>query len=131
MPERNASQKRGRATADKVAAPTAPAVARPDRKEDLPRGRSPDGLRERLAELIALEADLEVCGEAEDAVTARKAIGALQPDLAIVDITLKDTYGIELVKTWRARARHPRARAVDARRVALRRAGLRAGARGT
>ncbi len=35
-------------------------------------------VRERLAELIAQETDLEVCGEAEDANTALKLIGALQ-----------------------------------------------------
>jgi DNA-binding NarL/FixJ family response regulator len=56
--------------------------------------------------LIAQEADLEVCGEAEDAVTAMQSIGALQPDLAVVDITLKDTYGIELIKTLKEREGH-------------------------
>jgi DNA-binding NarL/FixJ family response regulator len=55
-------------------------------------------VRERLAELIHLEPDLVVCGEAEDANAAVKAAQSLRPDLAIVDITLKDTYGIELVK---------------------------------
>jgi DNA-binding NarL/FixJ family response regulator len=55
-------------------------------------------VRERLAELIAQESDLSVCGEAEDANEAIKAARELRPDLAIVDITLKDTYGIELIK---------------------------------
>src|SRR3954471_23070667 len=55
-------------------------------------------VRERLAELINEEPDLHVCGEAEDAREALKAVEALRPDLAIVDITLKDTYGIELIK---------------------------------
>ena len=55
-------------------------------------------VRERLAELIAQEDDLSVCGEAEDSNQAIKAARELQPDLAIVDITLKDTYGIELIK---------------------------------
>src|SRR3954464_15326933 len=63
-------------------------------------------VRERLAELIGQEADLEVCGEAEDAVAALKAISALQPDIAIVDITLKDTYGIELIKALKEREGH-------------------------
>jgi len=63
-------------------------------------------VRERLGELIAQEADLEVCGEAEDANTALKMIGALQPDIAIVDITLKDTYGIELIKNLKERESH-------------------------
>src|SRR5262245_29244027 len=55
-------------------------------------------VRERLAELINQETDLVVCGEAEDSNGAIKAARELQPDLAIVDITLKDTYGIELIK---------------------------------
>lgn len=55
-------------------------------------------VRERLAELINQESDLNVCGEAEDSREAIKAVEALRPDLAIVDITLKDTYGIELIK---------------------------------
>ncbi len=63
-------------------------------------------VRERLGELIALESDLEVCGEAEDANTAIKLIGQLQPDIAIVDITLKDTYGIELIKNLKEQESH-------------------------
>src|SRR6266567_6018814 len=60
-------------------------------------------VRERLAELIGQETDLEVCGEAEDAIGALKAIQAQRPDIAIVDITLKDTYGIELIKDLKDR----------------------------
>jgi DNA-binding NarL/FixJ family response regulator len=60
-------------------------------------------VRERLAELIGQETDLEVCGEAEDAIGALKAIQAQRPDIAIVDITLKDTYGIELIKNLKDR----------------------------
>jgi DNA-binding NarL/FixJ family response regulator len=63
-------------------------------------------VRERLGELIALESDLEVCGEAEDAINALKLIGQLQPDIAIVDITLKDTYGIELIKNLKEKESH-------------------------
>ena len=48
--------------------------------------------------MINLEPDLTVCGEAEGSNEAIKAAKELQPDLAIVDITLKDTYGIELIK---------------------------------
>jgi DNA-binding NarL/FixJ family response regulator len=55
-------------------------------------------VREQLTELIQREPDLVVCGEAEDANAAIKAAQVLRPDLAIVDITLKDTYGIELIK---------------------------------
>src|SRR5689334_6912491 len=63
-------------------------------------------VRERLAELINEEPDLNVCGEAEDARQALKAVDELRPDLAIVDITLKDTYGIELIK--QLKERHPK-----------------------
>jgi DNA-binding NarL/FixJ family response regulator len=55
-------------------------------------------VRERIAELINKEPDLVVCGEAEDAARALKAVTDHRPDVAIVDISLKDSYGIELVK---------------------------------
>ena len=88
-------------------------------------------VRERLAELIDQEPDLEVCGEAEDAHQAIKAVAALAPDLAIVDITLKDTYGIELIR--QLRDLHPRlpilVLSMHAESLYAERA-LRAGARG-
>ncbi len=62
-------------------------------------------VRERLAEMINRENDLIVCGEAEDAHQALAAVQTLHPELAIVDITLKDTYGIELVRDLKSR--HP------------------------
>lgn len=55
-------------------------------------------LREGLTLIINLEEDFEICGEAEDAAEALRLIGELQPDLAIVDITLKESSGIELVR---------------------------------
>ena len=55
-------------------------------------------VRERVAELINQEPDLLVCGEAEDGHQALAAVASLGPDIAVVDITLKDTYGIELIK---------------------------------
>jgi DNA-binding NarL/FixJ family response regulator len=60
-------------------------------------------VRERLAEMIHQENDLIVCGEAEDAHEALEAVEKLKPDIAIVDISLKDTYGIELVKDLKNR----------------------------
>jgi len=44
-----------------------------------------------------------VCAEAEDSHQALKAMQTIAPDLAIVDITLKDTYGIELIKQLKER----------------------------
>lgn len=55
-------------------------------------------IRERLVELIEREPDLEVCGEAEDRHEAIELIAATRPGLAIVDLTLKSSLGIELIK---------------------------------
>jgi DNA-binding NarL/FixJ family response regulator len=55
-------------------------------------------VREWLAQLINREADITVCGEASDADQTFKAIAALKPDMAIVDLTMKDSQGTELVR---------------------------------
>ncbi len=55
-------------------------------------------LRQGLANLINQEKDLEVCAQAEDAHQAMQSIKSLKPDVAIVDISLKETSGIELIK---------------------------------
>lgn len=60
-------------------------------------------VRERLAELIGREPDMVVCGEAEDVRGALERVEALRPDVAVVDITLKDSYGIDLIKAMRER----------------------------
>ena len=51
-----------------------------------------------MSELINKEADLEVCGSVELMKKAPEAINRLKPDLVIVDISLKDGNGIELVQ---------------------------------
>lgn len=56
-------------------------------------------LRERLAQLINNELDMEVIGEAESAKEAIQLIRERSPDLAIIDITLKDSSGLELIKS--------------------------------
>jgi DNA-binding NarL/FixJ family response regulator len=55
-------------------------------------------VRQGLAELINHENDLTVCAQAEDANQAMKAVKELKPDMAIVDISLKETSGMELIK---------------------------------
>ncbi len=55
-------------------------------------------VRQGLAELINHEDDLEVCGQAEDAREALKEIKKQQPDMVIVDLSLKETSGVELIK---------------------------------
>ena len=61
-------------------------------------------MRDGLRALISGESDLEVCGEADDALPALEQIEKLKPDLTIVDITLHSTSGLELVKDLRIRA---------------------------
>jgi DNA-binding NarL/FixJ family response regulator len=55
-------------------------------------------MRNGLSQLIDQEPDLKVCGQFEDAARAFEAIAALQPDLAIVDLSLKGSSGLDLVK---------------------------------
>jgi DNA-binding NarL/FixJ family response regulator len=55
-------------------------------------------VRQGLAQLINQESDLHVCGQAEDGHEALQGIRTLDPDMVVVDISLKDTSGIELIK---------------------------------
>ena len=57
--------------------------------------------RNGLAQLIDQENDLCVCGEADDYHGALKAVEAQKPSMVIVDITLKDMSGIDLIKEIR------------------------------
>src|ERR1700723_2415352 len=59
-------------------------------------------LRQGLALLINQQQDLEVCGEAEEAQAAMRAIGQRRPDILIVDISLNGPDGLDLLKTIRA-----------------------------
>lgn len=59
-------------------------------------------VRDGLKTLIERRDDLFVCGEAEDAKGALKAIKQTEPDLVITDITLKDSDGLELTKDIKA-----------------------------
>jgi DNA-binding NarL/FixJ family response regulator len=58
--------------------------------------------RERLCQLINNQEDMETCGEADSAQAALQVIRETSPDLAIVDITLKASSGLELIKSVRA-----------------------------
>jgi DNA-binding NarL/FixJ family response regulator len=61
-------------------------------------------MRDGLVQLIGKEPDLAVCGEAEDGAEALQQIEKLAPDLAIVDITLRSSNGLELIKDLQMRA---------------------------
>ncbi|MCP3924401.1 MAG: response regulator transcription factor [Desulfobacterales bacterium] len=51
-----------------------------------------------MKELINREEDMDVCGDAEDVSGAREVISNNNPDLVIVDLSLKDSNGMDLVK---------------------------------
>ena len=59
-----------------------------------------------LTELINQKRDLVVCGEAESAEAALQAIPSLHPDLVIMDLSLKGTGGLGLIKDLKIR--HPK-----------------------
>ena len=51
-----------------------------------------------MQELLNQEDDLTVCGVAEDFASARKSLNDMKPDLAIIDISLAEENGLDLVK---------------------------------
>jgi DNA-binding NarL/FixJ family response regulator len=59
-------------------------------------------VRDGLKAQFATEADFEVCGEAEDVGGALALVRSARPDVAIVDINLKNGSGIDLVKRIRS-----------------------------
>ncbi len=63
-------------------------------------------MRAGLRQLLGQEPDLEVCGEAEDAAGALRALEKGSADIVIADISLKDSSGLELIKDLRIRFPH-------------------------
>ncbi len=88
-------------------------------------------VREGIIRLVARQHDMRVSGEAEDAAGALKAMRADEPDVAVVDLSLKESSGLDLIKG--IGKRHPNVKILvlsmfDASVYAER--SLRAGARG-
>lgn len=54
--------------------------------------------REHLRELISRSGGMKVCGEAESATGALELARQVKPDVAIVDITLRGSNGLDLVR---------------------------------
>lgn len=54
--------------------------------------------RDGLGVRVDLEPDLEVVGEASDVDDALELIARVRPDLAVIDVSLKSSSGIDLVK---------------------------------
>src|ERR1700692_4594202 len=58
-------------------------------------------IRQGLALMLNREADLVVCGEAEDATGAMLVLASSRPDVLIVDISLNGPDGLDLLKNIR------------------------------
>ena len=58
--------------------------------------------REHLGHLIERDLGMSVCGEADNIRDAMRLIMETKPDIAIVDITLKGSSGLELLKDIKA-----------------------------
>ena len=58
-------------------------------------------VRDGIKSLLAVMAQLEVVGEAENGADAIDMVGRCQPDLLLVDISLKDINGLELTRLLR------------------------------
>src|SRR4051812_21552435 len=59
-------------------------------------------VRRGLSTLIGSEPDLEVCGEAAGPAEALARLGTQKPDLVIVDLSLQDGHGLDLIRQLRA-----------------------------
>lgn len=55
-----------------------------------------------LKQLIDQQSDLRVCGEISDGRAVAAAVDRLQPDLAIIDLSLNEVNGLELIGTLKA-----------------------------
>jgi DNA-binding NarL/FixJ family response regulator len=61
-------------------------------------------VRAALAMLIGQQADLVVCGEAADLSEALRMVAATQPDVAVIDISLKTGCGLDLIQRIKSRS---------------------------
>ncbi|MGF6317342.1 DNA-binding NarL/FixJ family response regulator [Pseudomonas frederiksbergensis] len=59
-------------------------------------------VRDGIKSLLAVMTQLEVVGEAENGADAIEMVGRCQPDLLLVDISLKDINGLELTRLLRS-----------------------------
>lgn len=60
-------------------------------------------VRQGIRMLVNQEADMVVCGEAESAPDALQVLQQTEPDVAVVDLALKESSGLDLIKDIRIR----------------------------
>ena len=59
-------------------------------------------VREGVANLILQQPDMEVCGQVASEPQALQSLATMQPDVAVVDISLENGSGLELMKSIKA-----------------------------
>ncbi|MCP4129575.1 MAG: response regulator [bacterium] len=60
-------------------------------------------VRQGLVQIVSKEEDLHVCGEAQNSDEAIQLIARLEPNLVIIDISLRGAGGVDLVKAMKER----------------------------
>lgn len=86
---------------------------------------------EGLAARIAIQPDMQICGEAASVDEAIAQVNKLAPDLIIVDLKLAESNGMDLIKTIHDRFSHVKMLVVSAFEESLyAERSLRAGAHG-
>ncbi len=67
-------------------------------------------IREAIRDTIESTIDMEICGETSSSDEAFREIEKLQPDVAVVDISLNDAHGLDLVQN--VRSQYPEVRTI-------------------
>jgi DNA-binding NarL/FixJ family response regulator len=62
-------------------------------------------VRRGIAQLLNDEPDMEVCGEADSVDDALAAVPTTRPDIALVDLSLRDSNGLDLIRALKEQ--HP------------------------
>jgi DNA-binding NarL/FixJ family response regulator len=59
-------------------------------------------VRERLGELIGQQHDMTVCGDCAEATACFDLVAKTEPDLVVLDLSLKGVHGMEIIKNLAA-----------------------------
>ena len=60
-------------------------------------------VRRGVADVVSREPDLEICGKATDVPEALREVERTDPDMVLVDLTLKSGHGIDLIEKLKPR----------------------------
>lgn len=63
-----------------------------------------EALRQLWTHLLGAEADIEVVGQAADGRSAVDMVGALRPDVLVLDLSMPGLDGLEVIRTLRREA---------------------------